>query len=63
MAATCLGYGAMWRTGEMSYHPLVKERLGIELHEEIVGFVYIGDKAKELPLKNSRDLEDYVHYF
>ena len=63
MAATSLGFGAMWRTGEMSYHPLVKERLGIELHEEIVGFVYIGDKSKELPLKNSRNLDDYVHYF
>ena len=63
MAATSLHFGAMWRTGEMSYHPLVKERLGIELHEEIVGFVYIGDKTKELPLKSSKELDDYVHYF
>lgn len=63
MAATCLGLGAMWRTGEMSYHPLVKERLGIELHEEIVGFLYIGDKAKELPLKVSKAPDDYVSFF
>jgi nitroreductase len=63
MAATCLNFGAMWRTGEMSYHPLVKERLGIELHEEIVGFLYIGEKAKELPLKSSKELGEYVSYF
>lgn len=63
MAATCLNFGAMWRTGDMSYHPLVKERLGIELHEEIIGFLYIGEKAKELPLKSSLQLDDYVSYF
>jgi len=63
MAASCLKLGAMWRTGEMSYHPLVKERLGIELHEEIVGFLYIGEKAKELPLKSSKELDEYVSYF
>lgn len=62
MAATSLGLGAMWRTGELSYHPLVKERLNIELHEEIVGFLYIGEKIKELPLKANKTLDDYVTY-
>jgi nitroreductase len=63
MAATALNLGAVWRTGEMSYHPLVKERLNIELHEEIVGFLYIGEKSKELPVKKGRDFDDYVSYF
>ncbi len=63
MATTSLGLGAMWRTGEMSYHPLVKERLNIELHEDIIGFLYIGEKAKELPLKPSKSLDGYVSYF
>ncbi|TWX73768.1 nitroreductase family protein [Colwellia sp. C1TZA3] len=63
MAATTLNLGAMWRTGEMSYHPLVKARLNIELHEEIVGFIYIGEKSKELPMKKIREFEDYVSYF
>jgi nitroreductase len=63
MAATTLNLGAVWRTGEMSYHPLVKERLNIELHEEIVGFLYIGEKSKELPVKKGRDFDDYVSYF
>jgi nitroreductase len=63
MAATSLGLGAMWRTGEMSYHPLVKERLNIALHEEIVGFLYIGEKAKELPLKATKSPAEFVSYF
>lgn len=62
MAATTLGFGAMWRTGELSYHPLVKERLNIELHEDIVGFLYIGTKTKELPIKSTKPLEDFVKY-
>jgi nitroreductase len=62
MAATAKGLGAMWRTGEFSYHPLVKERLSIALHEEIVGFLYIGHIAKALPLKNSKTFEDNVSY-
>lgn len=63
MAATCLNLGSVWRTGEMSYHPLVKERLNIELHEEIVGFLYIGEASKDLPLKTSKAHEEYVSYF
>lgn len=62
MAATALGLGAIWRTGEMSYHPLVKNRLNIELHEEIVGFLYIGEIAKPLPLKNTRLLDDHISH-
>lgn len=61
MILPCLG--SVWRTGEMSYHPLVKERLNIELHEEIVGFLYIGEAAKDLPLKTSKDFQEYVSYF
>ena len=63
MAALSLGLGAMWRTGEMSYHPLVKERLGIDLHEEIIGFLYIGEVAKSLPLKANKAFNDHVSYF
>lgn len=42
IAATALGYGTMWRTGEASRDPLVKETLGIDADDEIVGFIYLG---------------------
>ncbi len=62
MAAYALGYGAMWRTGELSYNNLVKEYLNIENSEEIVGFLYIGTIAKQLPQKRSKDPQDCTSY-
>lgn len=42
LAAHALGYGTMWKTGDAAYDPLVKEALGLDPAEEIVGFVYLG---------------------
>lgn len=42
LAATSLGYGSMWRTGEIVDDPLVKEALGLAADEDIIGFIYIG---------------------
>jgi len=50
LAATALGYGSMWRTGDPSYDPNVKAALGLSPDDAIVGFIYIGtpreDKTK-----------------
>ena len=48
-AAFALGVGAIWRTGEMAYHPLVRHGLGITAEEHIVGYIYLGTSA--LPLR------------
>ena len=42
LAAFALGVGAMWRTGAMAYNPTVSAGLGLEKHEKIVGFLYLG---------------------
>ena len=42
LAAFALGVGAMWRTGSMAYSPTVSAGLGLEIHEKIVGFLYLG---------------------
>jgi nitroreductase len=42
LAATALGYGSMWRTGDPVYDPFVKQAVGLTEHDEIVGFVYLG---------------------
>ncbi len=62
MAAVTLGYGAMWRTGELSYHPLVKKGLNIAVQDEIIGYLYIGTKTKEIPLKTNKGFQEYVTY-
>ena len=42
LAATALGYGSMWRTGDPAYDPMVKDALGLTPGDAIVGFLYIG---------------------
>jgi nitroreductase len=45
LAAHALGYGAMWKTGEPAYDPQVKEALGLQATDAIVGFLYLGTRA------------------
>lgn len=42
LAAPALGYGAMWKTGDAAYDPAVKEVLGLQPDDLILGFMYIG---------------------
>lgn len=45
VAAFAQGLGAMWRTGSMAYHPQVKQGLGLNAGEKIIGFLYLGAAA------------------
>lgn len=60
MAAIAQGLGAMWRTGELAYDPIVKHGLGIDLKDEIVGFLYIGTIDRELKSKPRKSHLDFV---
>jgi nitroreductase len=58
LAATALGYGAMWRTGAPARDPYVKSALGFADDDDIVGFVYIGTIPDgEDPPPARRDLD------
>lgn len=46
-AAYAQGLGAMWRTGEMAYHPAVEKGLGLTEGEVIVGYVYLGQSCRD----------------
>ena len=61
VAATALGYGAMWRTGDPAYDPMVKKALGLEASDAITGFLYIGTVAdgRALPRRDP-DLDGIV---
>lgn len=41
-AAYALGIGAIWRTGDLSFDPIVAEGLGLASEEKIIGFIYLG---------------------
>ena len=46
LAATALGYGSMWRTGDAAFDLHVKKALGLGPHDAIVGFLYLGTPAE-----------------
>ncbi|MBT00706.1 MAG: nitroreductase [Oceanospirillaceae bacterium] len=48
-AASALGLGAMWRSGALAFNPLVAKGLGLRTHEQLIGFIYLGNVIKEKP--------------
>ena len=60
LAASSLGYGAIWRTGAMAYNPEVKTGLGLDEGDHIAGFLYIGTPQNQ---SNSRTRPDSTRYF
>ena len=58
LAAHALGYGAIWRTGSMTYDPIVSKGLGLVANEKLLGFLYVGKvegKQKLLPEHDSKE--------
>ena len=42
LAATALGFGAMWKTGDVAYDDSLKSALGLQAADAVVGLLYIG---------------------
>lgn len=58
LAATALGYGSMWRTGDPSRDPLVKAALGLGPGDAIVAWLYLGSyRDGAAPQPNEPGLE------
>ena len=58
LAATALGYGSMWRTGDPAYDANVKAALGLATHDAIVGWLYLGSYREGVaPGPNDPDLD------
>jgi nitroreductase len=60
LAAHALGLGAKWRTGEWAENVKVKEFLGFEKDQHLIGFIYVGypEFVAEYPARPS--FEDRV---
>ena len=59
-ALFALGYGAIWRSGEMAQHAYVKKELGLSVGEEIIGFVYVGTPVK--PFANPPEADVHLMF-
>lgn len=60
LAAQGLGYGAIWRTGPLTHHPLVSAGLGVGVNEQIVGFLYVGSFEGERRVPPALEPADFV---
>lgn len=47
-----LGLGMAWKTGGHAYHDGVKEALGLELEQKIIGFLHVGYVASAGPIRD-----------
>jgi nitroreductase len=45
LAANAQGFGAMWKTGAPAYDGTVKQALGFDADNDIVGFLYVGTQV------------------
>lgn len=56
-ALFALNFGAVWRTGDLAYNEQVKQRLGLGPLEEIIGFIYVGTPAQDIPEPPETDVD------
>lgn len=64
LAATALGFGAMWKTGDVAYDETVKAALGLAAADAIVGFLYLGTApADGVPPAVRTPWQDRVSYW
>jgi nitroreductase len=62
LAANSLGYGSIWRTGEMATSKVVKNAFNLSLEGKIVGFLYVGTPEKQ-PNHPGIQGEDLINYW
>lgn len=55
------GLGAIWRTGWLAEDDYVREQLGCQEDDEIVGFLYIGTPAVPTPVKPEQESDGFFH--
>lgn len=59
IAAHALGVGAMWRSGMVTFEPLLAEKLGLAADERLLGFLYLGTPKGELKTAPVLDVNSF----
>ncbi|MEF3304967.1 nitroreductase family protein [Paenibacillus sp. GYB003] len=58
LAAHAIGLGAIWRTGEPMYHPIMRKAFGLAEGEELAALLYVGVPKLPLPTKKRKPVQD-----
>ncbi len=62
-AALAMGFGGIWRTGDFARDELVRDKLGLGIEDEIVGFLYLGTDLCDSHAHKTTKLADKVIYW
>lgn len=60
LALQAKGFASMWRTGPMADNAVVMAGLGLQAHEKIAGFLYVGSPNGDIRQHNAPVVEDFV---
>lgn len=63
LAANALGYGGIWRTGAMAEDAYIKNALGLQANESLIGYLYMGTEAEQEKPAAVHDLENKVAHW
>ncbi|HBR96468.1 MAG TPA: nitroreductase [Gammaproteobacteria bacterium] len=63
LAATAMGFGAIWLTGPNARDAHVKGALGLAEKDHIVGFIYVGTSSKERIAVSRPDPNDFLTHW
>lgn len=56
LGAAAMGVAAYWGSGGMTYHPAMREWLGLEEQDKVLGFLYLGYSDDPLPEGKRSDI-------
>lgn len=62
VATHAQGYAGIWRTGSFAYDARIRQGMGLEEGDEIIGFLYLGTASAVKKLK-PLEPSDFVHYW
>ncbi|MDP2561723.1 NAD(P)H nitroreductase [Psychrobium sp. 1_MG-2023] len=62
-AAQALGYGGIWRTGDLARDRTVKAALNLDSYDEIVGFLYLGTEQQANNCRKALEKETIVDFW
>jgi nitroreductase len=63
IAAHALGFVGNWLTEWYSYHPVVKQKIGLKPGERMAGFIYIGTPKEEVVERPRPDMDMIITHF
>ena len=60
LAAIAQGFAGVWRTGVYAQSKIVKQAMGLQEQDEIVGFMYLGTSAGDIISRPTKSSTEFV---